>query len=312
MFTIWIYHAHMDSTDLNLENGSAQSPHLLYQYLPHSLDDEQWGLTLTGSGHQEIQAGEAYPPPHPNLYTFSWKRGRILSEVQLVYILSGEGEFETKESRHLVKAGHALLIVPGQWHRYRPKLKTGWQEYWLGLQGSQITHWLQNGCLPSRGALLHIGIQKQIIDHFQHIQALIQERPPGVQPTVAHLASSIITSALSLHRQHELKPSGPMVRQAIERMHQQVEGDLNLQALASQLGSSYDAFRRAFKKSTDLSPRQYYLQIKIQRAQELLRCTKMSVADISQQLHFDTSFYFSRLFKEKVGQSPQYWRKGKS
>jgi AraC-like DNA-binding protein len=63
------------------------------------------------------------------------------------------------------------------------------------------------------------------------------------------------------------------------------------------------------KNFTGISPRQYFLQLKVMRARELLITTDQSIKEISYQLGFDSIYYFSRFFKQKTGMSPSEFRK---
>lgn len=53
---------------------------------------------------------------------------------------------------------------------------------------------------------------------------------------------------------------------------------------------------------------QYLLSQKILIAKKLLLGTNVSITNISEQLGFKSVFYFSRLFKKKVGLSPREYR----
>ena len=71
---------------------------------------------------------------------------------------------------------------------------------------------------------------------------------------------------------------------------------------------SYSTFRHIFKQYTGIAPSQYYLNLKIQRAKDMLRSTDVSIKEISYILHFDTPEYFTKLFKLKTGLAPSQFR----
>ncbi|MBL4676609.1 MAG: helix-turn-helix transcriptional regulator [Mucilaginibacter sp.] len=70
----------------------------------------------------------------------------------------------------------------------------------------------------------------------------------------------------------------------------------------------YSWFRKAFKSYTGLSPGQYYIQLKIERAKELLNNPEIPIKQIAYDLRFDNYYYFSKMFKEKTGTAPTYYR----
>ena len=66
---------------------------------------------------------------------------------------------------------------------------------------------------------------------------------------------------------------------------------------------------QAFKARTGLNPKQYQLQIRLQKAQDFLANTTKAVGEIAEILGFDSAFHFSKQFKDRVGLAPQAWRK---
>jgi len=64
-----------------------------------------------------------------------------------------------------------------------------------------------------------------------------------------------------------------------------------------------------FKRYTGLSPAQYFLQLKLNKAKDLLLNTSMSIKEISVITGFESQYYFSRFFKKRIGMSPIQQRK---
>jgi len=79
--------------------------------------------------------------------------------------------------------------------------------------------------------------------------------------------------------------------------------------LALAAGYSVDHFSRIFLKIIGLRPQYYIIQAKIERACQLLSESNLTIGAISEVLGFQDIFYFSRQFKQKIGQSPARYRK---
>jgi AraC-like DNA-binding protein len=289
---------------------SATPKAALFQYLPSSERDLRWGITLTGAGHQDIAPHSPYPPEHPSLYAFTWNSGRTLDELQLIYIVKGRGVFARSNEENIeVSCGSVMIVRPHEWHRYRPHQEEGWMEYWFGIKGPLIDQLLEGGQIPKDIDILRVGLREDFVQHFLDIEHQLQERSPMAQQICATAGLHLLTKALSAHDINDNKDGHEVMKQAVIRMLQSAENQVDLQALSKELDMSYDLFRRHFKNYTGMSPRQYHLQVKIQRACELLNQSQLSINAISERLHFDSSFYFSRLFKARMGQSPLQWRK---
>ena len=87
------------------------------------------------------------------------------------------------------------------------------------------------------------------------------------------------------------------------------DSTLRVAALAEDFGTSEVYFRREFKKFYDCTPIEYIKKRRIELACQLLTETGMSVKDISSYLSFEDEFYFSGLFRRKMGISPTQYRK---
>ena len=92
-------------------------------------------------------------------------------------------------------------------------------------------------------------------------------------------------------------------------MRENLHTELSPETLAASLNIGYSWFRRMFKQYTGLAPAQYQLQLKIQKAKELLMDPKLSIKEIAFRLNFYSHYHFSNLFRKKTGFSPSEFRK---
>ena len=84
---------------------------------------------------------------------------------------------------------------------------------------------------------------------------------------------------------------------------------IRLEQLAAVSGKSPSQAERLFRATLGLPPYRYVLNRKIEIACQLLTETGMSIRDISSYLSFEDEFYFSGLFRRKMGVSPTQYRK---
>ena len=80
---------------------------------------------------------------------------------------------------------------------------------------------------------------------------------------------------------------------------------ITLAELAAIAHMSPSYFSRLFKQSTGLSPHQYVIQDRVDRAKQLLLRRELSIAEISYCLGFTHQSHFSHHFKRLVGSSPK-------
>jgi AraC-like DNA-binding protein len=284
-----------------------------FKYLPTSLEDEKWGLYVMNTGCDTIAKHGCYPPPgHPANHHFNWAKGRILDEYQLIYITKGEGLFESIQcAPQTVKEGSVMILFPGEWHRYKPNFETGWDEYWVGFNGSVISNITQH-FFARDSAVLEVGLHDVLLRLFTEIIDKTREEKTGYQPLVAGIVMHLLGEIHSLARQQDFSPgdnTGSIIRKATIILRTNIDNDISIEQVAEQLNVSYSWFRKAFKNYTGLAPHRYLLQLRIEKAKMLLADHTVSIKEIAFLLNFESAFYFSRLFKEKTGLSPEAFRK---
>ena len=103
--------------------------------------------------------------------------------------------------------------------------------------------------------------------------------------------------------------SNDSITEVISYIHEHYNSIASVTELAEQFDIERRRFAYLFMRSTGMSPVQYITEIRLKRAQELLRMTSYSVASIAEYVGYQDHFYFSRLFKKHVGVSPSIYRK---
>jgi AraC-like DNA-binding protein len=283
-----------------------------FKYLTPGHEDIEWGLYLLVAGMAHIPPKTVYPPPeHPSGYYFTWKHGRVLHEYQINYITEGNGVYENNAGRYKIRPGSLLITKPGDWHRYRPESKTGWVEHYIGFRGNIADQLFIQPGLASGKAVIDIGNREEIIDTYYKIFEYVIEEKPGFQQVAAGMIMKLLGYMISLNKQKDF--SGKRVEQIIQNacfiIRENVEQDIDFKNFAEENQIGYSYFRKMFKKYTGVPPVQYQLDLKILRAKEMLLSTNKIIKEISYELGFQSIYYFSRVFKKKMGVSPSEIRK---
>ncbi|QNO29701.1 helix-turn-helix transcriptional regulator [Sphingopyxis sp. OPL5] len=82
----------------------------------------------------------------------------------------------------------------------------------------------------------------------------------------------------------------------------------SLEAMAAVAGVTPSHFCRLFKKATGISPHQYVMKARLDRAQEMLVQTDLSLAALSEATGFTSQSHFSRAFRAWFGMAPSDYR----
>ncbi|MDR0637729.1 MAG: AraC family transcriptional regulator [Spirochaetaceae bacterium] len=280
-------------------------------YIPYSEEDERFGMVCTTAGTYEVAPYAAYPPrknEHPAVFR-TVAEGRVLQEFQIVYITKGKGTFQAEGKTHAVQGGDVMLILPGMKHAYKPDFETGWLEYWAGFTGDHFRRLIEKGILSKERTFFHTGSGGTLVPVFDSIMEEIRAQKPLFQLKACAGIFSILAEVLSSERRKEQPNYYQKLTDSAKRfMEKNVLGTIDIPSIAAQIGISASRLNDVFKKYTGMTPYQYFIHIKINKAENLLEDEDVSVQYAAAKLGFDDPYYFSRLFKNKTGISPSKWR----
>lgn len=283
------------------------------KYLPLTQLEEKWGFYVTTVGYTKVPPDQEYPnnKEHPGSHSFTWNKGRILNGYYLVFIPKGQGIFEsTAISPTLINAGTGFFLYPGVWHRYKPDAKSGWEEYWVGFNGAYPAELMNKGFFNEKTPFVNIGYNEQLLILFKNLLETVQSGSSGYHQVITGITLQILglVNAISNNEDYANDPNSKLIAKARFLMRETIEQPMDIEALAKELPMGYSKFRKVFKEITGKSPNQYYLDIRLKKAQDLLTSTNLNVDEIAWQTGFEEIFYFSKLFKKKNGVSPKAYR----
>jgi AraC family transcriptional regulator len=107
-------------------------------------------------------------------------------------------------------------------------------------------------------------------------------------------------------------PVRPLHPRQLERLREMIRADLSgeirIANLAAECGMTVRAFRRAFRKTTGVSPHEWLLECRVQLAMNLLRNNSATVEEVASASGFSSPAHLIRVFHAAIGTHPDEWR----
>jgi len=122
-----------------------------------------------------------------------------------------------------------------------------------------------------------------------------------------HLLKNYSTANLKQENTHG-GLSGYRLRRVKEFINANLEEDLSLAEIAAASDLSQYHFARAFRTSTGLTPQQYLMRQRVERAKELLANDNLPIVEISLRTGFKNQSHFTTLFRKFTKLTPKTWR----
>lgn len=277
-----------------------------FRYLSEDSKTGDWGVHVRTCGYQHIYPGDSYPLlGHPDTHTFDTEMGRKLPGCYIVYIPTGRGIFETKSNRWEVNPGDLMVLAPGEWHNYKPSETTGWEEYWIGIRGEFFSNRMLRDLLPNKTSYVkHMGYQEELIFLFNQSLNLVKQNSSGFRKILAGIVVQLVAYVASYEtKKVETREEG-LANQTINYIRQNLTQEIDFKKLASEHHLSYNRFRTIFKNETGVSLQQYLIHERLKNAKRLIINTDLCLKEIAIKTGFNSLFYFSKVFKNKMGYSP--------
>lgn len=162
--------------------------------------------------------------------------------------------------------------------------------------------------MPADGFLMKIS-NTDIRSKFEKMNHIWASKAEGYyQQSMALMYEIVSTLIIGQHSYLGLGQSKALAA-AMDYINQNyLNKDFDYAALAEMADLSYSYFKKLFVKKLGIPPVKYVTQLKINYAKELLVTRRYSVSQIAEMSGFGSNYYFSRVFKEVTGVSPQKYQ----
>ena len=96
----------------------------------------------------------------------------------------------------------------------------------------------------------------------------------------------------------------PKLSQVIQMMENNIEEPISPSILARDVGMSTRQLERLFRRYLDRSPKRYYMELRLQKARNLLMQTDMSVINVALACGFASPSHFSKCYRAHYDTTP--------
>ena len=96
----------------------------------------------------------------------------------------------------------------------------------------------------------------------------------------------------------------PKLANVIKMMEENIEEPISPSLLAQEVGMSTRQLERLFRRYLDRSPKRYYMELRLQKARNLLMQTDMSVINVALACGFASPSHFSKCYRSQYDTTP--------
>lgn len=233
--------------------------------------------------------------------------------AMLIYCVGGRGWVTISGISYEVSSNQYIFIPPGTPHSFGADASNPWSIYWIHFKGDMCKEFIPSNRMP-------VAILPERSSRIQERLELFEEIYSNF--AIAYTKDHMTYVSMCLYRflatfthtmqyryiktEHkELSVSAILIRY----MQENIGRNISLADLSDRFRYSQSHISALFHKETGMSPINYFIRLKVQRACEYIELTDMKMHEISTKLGYTEPTYFTRIFSKVMGMSPAQYRK---
>ncbi|CAM4020335.1 AraC family transcriptional regulator [Paenibacillus alkaliterrae] len=231
-------------------------------------------------------------------------------------VLEGKGTFISGGKSYALQAGHTFLIEPEQLISYESDSDEPWRYRWVAFHGAQSAELVAAAGFHSEQHVVFAvdkrragALFRQIYETFRRGEATADLKANGY----LHLLLAEYKTLLQAESSSSLRTSQAegdrLLQQVIHYLSTQYAHPVSIEQMAESLGYNRAYLSRFFKQRTGVSPVTFLLNLRIDKARQMLRERhELTIEQISASVGLQDALYFSKQFRRLHGQSPTAYR----
>ena len=259
-------------------------------------EEHNEALQLNFCGMEACSTGHSFGPAIRAHYLFH-------------FITAGSGTYTLDGHTYHLSQGDGFMIHPGSRTFYKADDLTPWTYYWVGFSGYKAKEIVASCGLEMDSPIFHASDMKTFYNTLESIILRAETFNRSANSRYEQL-SLLYGLFAQMSEKLNIPPTTHhnAIDYAVDYIHDNYAYDIRVSQLAHILGLERSYLFRLFKERIGISPQQYLLYFRLNKAAELLKHTPLAINEIGYSVGFSSQALFYRHFKKTYGLTPKAYR----
>lgn len=227
------------------------------------------------------------------------------------YILDGKGEFTVNNKTYKLGKKEGFLIRPGEQTYYKADDENPWIYMWVGFNGIKCETYLKYANLSKDNPIFKYDkdnlLKKYILDILS-LNVMTHYNELKIEGLLHLFLGTLIENNNYKDYTNNYSIKDNYINKSIEYINNNYSSNIKISDIAKHVGLNRSYFSNLFTKTLGVSPQEYLLSLRIEKACHLLEDLQLSIGEISMRVGYMDQLNFSKIFKKTKGVSPKLYR----
>lgn len=229
------------------------------------------------------------------------------------YILEGNGTFYVDGNSYRLHKNQGFLICPDVITYYEADDKDPWTYTWIGFRGIKAENYLELAGLDRYNPIFeykHSDFVEKCFEDMREAANLKYGRELRLQGLLSIFLSELIEKA-EKHVALGTSYKDIYIKKILQYIDMNFARKIKISEIAESISLNKNYFSSFFRENFGISPQEYLIKYRINKACELMRNESLTISDISRSVGYNDPLAFSKIFKQVKGKSPKKYRQDK-
>ena len=230
-------------------------------------------------------------------------RGKFI----LHYVVDGQGKLCVQGKEYRIQGGECFVIYPRELAYYEADENNPWRYLWVIFDGPKAEEVLRTSGIREEQPMWYPQENREKV--LSCMEKLLYEYEQEYQ-TVANFYSLLQTIKASAR---EVQKKEKRHRYYTDKIRRYIEyryaEEVKVSELAKHCGLNRSYMTKCFTEDTGMSPKEYLMWYRMEKAKELLAKEEFPISNVSYAVGYFDPLAFSKTFKKREGMSPSEYRK---